>query len=34
METNNQSYEFICFTDLAYEFSDSEKKDTENKKAS
>ena len=31
METKKQSYEFICFADLAYEFDESEKKEIESK---
>ena len=31
METQNQSYEFICFSDLAYEFNESDKKEIESK---
>jgi hypothetical protein len=32
METaDNQTYDFICFTDLAYEFDFSEKKEIESK---
>ncbi|WP_209391277.1 hypothetical protein [Chryseobacterium sp. RR2-3-20] len=31
METQSQSYEFICFSDLAYEFNESDKKEIESK---
>ena len=31
METQNQSYEFICFSDLAYEFNEPDKKEVESK---
>jgi len=30
-QKTEQSYDFICFSDLAYEFDFSEKKETENK---
>ena len=31
MEENKMSYDFVCFTDLAYEFSSEEKKEIEKK---
>ena len=30
-DNNNQTYDFICFTDLAYEFSAADQKKIENK---